>query len=74
MVRHVEVFSQGHTSIRTLDKLYALELSTEPEISELPVSVNLPIPSNGVEDSRPKRQAARNADTNRQLPIDADQL
>ena len=54
--------------------MYALELSTEPEISELPVSVNIPIPSNGMEDSRPKRQAARTADTNRQLLIDADQL
>ena len=74
VVRHVEVFSQGHTSIRTLDKLYALELSTEPEVSELPVSDNLPIPSDGVGSSRPKRQAARKADANRQLLLDADQL
>ena len=33
VVPHMEVFSQGHTSIWTLDKLYALELSTETEIS-----------------------------------------
>ena len=74
IVRHVEVLSQGHTSIRTLDKLYALELAAEPELSELPVIDSVGTPEANFRPSRPRRKAAREADANRQLLLDADQL
>ena len=78
IVRTVEVLSQGHTSIRTLDKLYALELSAEPEVQDLPDVRDSP--SSDTEDVpdvrlvRPKRVAAQRAQANRRVLIDADQL
>ena len=73
VVRTVEVYSQGHTSIRTLDKLHALELSAEPEVLDLPVNAENEGDTRA-EVIRPKRRAAQRADDNRKLLIDADQL
>ena len=70
IVRQVEVLSQGHTSLRTLDKLHALELAAEPEGHELREDSE----NAEVRLMRPKRQAARKADADRQRLIDADQL
>ena len=57
IVRTVEVLSQGHTSIRTLGKLYALELSVEPEIQDLHINTEVGNQCNA-EIMRPKRVAA----------------
>ena len=72
VVRTVEVYSQGHTSIRTLDKLHALELAGEPDVLDLPVRADEGEIRADV--TRPKRRAAQRADDNRKLLIDTDQL
>lgn len=70
IVRQVEVLSQGHTSVRTLDKLHTLELAIEPEDEPVPEDTG----NVGVRLMRPKRHAARKADESRQRLIDSDQL
>ena len=71
IVRQVEVMSQGHTSIRTLDKLYALELAVKPDVQNVPEPPDI---EEEVESTRPKRQAASKADADCQLLINADLL
>ena len=72
VVRTVEVYSQGHTSIRNLVKLHALELAGEPDVLDLPVRADEGEIRADV--TRPKRRAAQRADDNRKLLIDTDQL
>ena len=71
IVRQVEVMSQGHTTIRTLDKLYALELTVRPDIQDEPEPPEIEEEMNS---TCPKHQAASRADANRQLLINADLL
>ena len=82
IVRQVEVFSQGHKTIRTLDKLHSLELANRPEVRDMQVDARTndtgstdPDPAAvEVPPTRPKRKAARKADADRQRLIDAEQL
>ena len=64
-----QVFFQNQTSLRTLDKLYPLELSTCPDVS--------PVVSEGGDDvpaCRPSREAARRAAAHRQILLQEDLL
>ena len=69
IVRTVEVFFQNHTSLRTLDKLYPLELSAFPEVSQAS-----PVEDDVVPLIRPTRESARRAAARRQELIQEDLL
>ena len=83
IVRTVEVFFQGHHSLRTLDKLYPLEVAPVPNavnpdpepVASIPDVEN---PDTGIEaelpTTRPSRAAARAATEKRRALIAADQL
>ena len=69
IVRTVEVFFQNHTSLRTLDKLYPLELSTFPDDSQVLSDDDKAVPID-----RPIRESARRAAAHRQELIQQDLL
>ena len=84
IVRTVEVFFQGHHSLRTLDKIYPLELAPVPEAVTLDPDPSATVPADNensdiglgaeMSNTRPSRAAARAATERRRALIAADQL
>ena len=84
IVRTVEVFFQGHHSLRTLDKIYPLEVAPVPEAVNLDPDPSAAVLANdensdtgsGAElpNTRPSRAAARAATAKRHALIAANQL
>ena len=80
IVRTVEVFFQGHHSLRTLDKLYPLEITPVPDVVESDDTTPDVVESNDtvtevdIPQDRPRRAAAKVAAEQRRALIASDQL